>query len=113
MVKYYTDLNEMDKETQVATIKSQVHFINTSLWYYEAGYQHDFETNNWHQRQKEFKEFIDDYKDFLRSESRNLSWSNFKELQLDKIIDSLTMVYIEVENGVYRPLEIINGKITV
>ena len=103
----------MTKEYQIKAIKTQINSINGSLTHHNSLYQHDYESKNWYERQEAFKNIIKLYKEFILSESRKLTYKEFKELKLDIIFDNLTMVYIEVENGVYRPLNIINGKITV
>lgn len=107
------DLSKLHITEQQKAVKTQIQTINGSLIHHNGLYQRSFESDMWYERQDAFKNIIKLYKDFILNESRKLTYQEFKELKLDMIYDALTMVYIEVENGVYCPLEIINGKITV
>ena len=109
MNKSIVKFKNMSLKDKKEYIDSKKQIINNNLLYYNELYQKNYDYG--HEYDTLFKEYIEMTKKQLMSYSLNMTNKEIEVTKIYEIYDNLTIVYIEIFNGIFRPLEAIGGSL--
>lgn len=93
--------NNMKLDSKKQYINSKIELIKNNLLWYTDKYHKNYDNSNTYDIL--FEEYILNTKRQITEMTINEKWSDIKELKVDKLLDSLTEIYINVYNGLYNP----------
>lgn len=93
--------NMMEMDSKIDYINSKIELIKNNLLWYTDKYHEYYNSSNKYDIL--FQEYILNTQRQITEITAHEKWADIKELKVDKLLDNLTEIYINVYNGLYNP----------
>lgn len=93
--------NNMELDSKKEYINSKIELIKNNLLWYTDKYHEYYNSSNKYDIL--FQEYILNTQRQITEITVYENWTDIKELKVDKLLDNLTEIYINVYNGLYNP----------
>lgn len=93
--------NMMEMDSKIDYINSKIELIKNNLLWYTDKYHEYYDNSNKYDIL--FQEYILNTQRQITEITVHETWTDIKELKVDKLLDNLTEIYINVYNGLYNP----------